>query len=105
MFRVEVDGENISRVLAPRMSSLTVTDGAGVQSDQVTITLSDTGLFGRLQEPRQGAEIKVWMGYPLQLHYMGLFIADSFQIQGPPDQVTITGSALSTARPPAGKLR
>ncbi len=64
MFRVEVDGENISRVLAPRMSSLTVTDGAGVQSDQVTITLSDTGLFGRLQEPRQGAEIKIWMDYP-----------------------------------------
>ena len=103
MFRVEVDGENISRVLAPRMSSLTVTDGAGVQSDQVTMVLSDTGLFGRLQEPRQGAEIKVWMGYPLQLHYMGLFIADSFQIQGPPDQVTITGSASINGETTSGK--
>lgn len=39
MFRVEVDGKNISKALAPRMSSLTVTDGAGVQSDQVTMTL------------------------------------------------------------------
>lgn len=103
MFRVEVDGENISKVLAPRLSSLTVTDGAGVQSDQVTIVLSDTGLFGRLQEPRQGAEIKVWMGYPLQLHYMGLFIADGFQIQGPPDQVTITGSASINGETTSGK--
>ena len=103
MFRVEVDGENISRVLAPRLSSLTVTDGAGVQSDQVTMVLSDTGLFGRLQEPRQGAEIKVWMGYPMQLTYMGLFIADSFQIQGPPDQVTITGSASINGETTSGK--
>ena len=103
MFKVEVDGKNITKVLAPRLSSLTVTDGAGVQSDQVSLTLSDTGLFKRLQEPRQGAEIKVWMGYPFQLEYMGLFIADGFQIQGPPDQVIITGSASINGETTSGK--
>lgn len=103
MFRIEVDGENISKVLAPRMSSLTVTDGAGVQSDQVTMVLSDTGLFGWLQEPRQGAEIKVWIGYPLQLQFMGLYIADGFEIQGPPDQVIITGSASINGETTSGK--
>ncbi|MCD9147830.1 phage late control D family protein [Pseudophaeobacter flagellatus] len=103
MFRVEVDGKNISKSLAPRMSRLTVTDGAGVQSDQVTMTLSDTGLFERLQEPRQGAEIKVWLGYPMQLQFMGLFIVDGFEIQGPPDQVIISGSASINGETTSGK--
>jgi phage protein D len=57
LFKIEVDGQDISQILAPRLVKLSVTDGAGVQSDQVQFTLSDTAFFGKLQEPRQGAEI------------------------------------------------
>ena len=49
--RVEVDGDDITGILSPRLSSLTLTDAAGVQSDQVQIVLSDTELFGRIEEP------------------------------------------------------
>ncbi len=102
-FRVVVDGQDISNVLAPRLVSLTLTDAAGVQSDQVQITLSDTTLFGRLAEPRAGAEIRVWLGYPLQLKYMGMFTADSVEVEGPPDRMTITGLATINGTTTSGK--
>jgi phage protein D len=102
-FRVEVDGKDISNVLAPRLVSLSLTDAAGVQSDQVRITLSDTTLFGRLAEPKAGAEIRVWLGYAFQLKYMGLFVADSVTVGGPPDQMTITGTASVNGETTSGK--
>ncbi len=103
LFKIEVDGQDISQILAPRLVKLSVTDGAGVQSDQVQFTLSDTGFFGKLQEPRQGAEIKVWLGYLFERKYMGLFIADSIEVSGPPDQMTITGSASVNGETTSGK--
>jgi hypothetical protein len=102
-FRVLVDGKDISSTLAPRLVSLTLTDAAGVQSDQVQITLSDTTLFAKLAEPKAGAEIRVWLGYPLQLKYMGLFTADSVEVAGPPDQMTITGVASVNGETSGGK--
>lgn len=102
-FRVEVDGQTISKALASRLVSLSVHDAAGVQSDTVEIVLSDTGLFDRLAEPAAGAEIKVWMGYALNLKYMGLFIADSVEVSGPPDQMVITGTAAINGESSGGK--
>ncbi len=103
LFKIEVDGKDISSALAPRLVSLTVTDGAGVQSDSVSFTLSDTTIFGKLQEPRQGAEIKVWLGYLLERKYMGLFIADSIEVGGPPDRMKITGTASVNGESTSGK--
>ncbi|WP_065329452.1 contractile injection system protein, VgrG/Pvc8 family [Tritonibacter mobilis] len=103
LFRVIVDGQDISNVLAPRLVSLRVTDGAGVQSDSVQITLSDTGYLAKIQEPRAGAEIKVWLGFPFSLSYMGLFIADTVEVTGPPDAVTITGTASVNGETTNGK--
>lgn len=102
-FRITVDGKDISNILAPRLVSLTLTDAAGVQSDQVQFTLSDTALFGKLAEPSAGAEIKVWLGYGFQLKYMGMFIADSVEAQGPPDHLTITGVASVNGETSSGK--
>jgi phage protein D len=102
-FRVTVDGKDISGVLAPRLVSLRVTDGAGVQSDTVEIRLSDMNLLQRISEPRAGAEIEVWLGFPLSLSYMGLFVADTIETGGPPDTVTITGTASVNGETTSGK--
>ncbi len=102
-FRVTVDGNDISGILAPRLVSLSITDGAGVQSDTVQITLSDTQIFGKLEEPSAGAEIKVWLGFPMQLAYMGMFIADTVEVAGPPDAMTITGQASVNGETTSGK--
>lgn len=92
-FRITVDGIDISSTLASRLVNLSLTDAAGVKSDQVQFTLSDTALFSKLAEPSAGAEIKVWLGYAFQLKYMGMFVADTVEVQGPPDQMTVTGYA------------
>jgi Bacteriophage probable baseplate hub protein len=102
-FRVEVDGEDITGILSKRLVSLQLSDAAGVQSDRVTITLSDTSSFARLEEPPTGAEVKVWLGYGLRPKYMGLFIADRVEIGGPPDQMTISAVASVHGETSSGK--
>ncbi|MEI4262773.1 contractile injection system protein, VgrG/Pvc8 family [Roseovarius sp. D0-M9] len=102
-FRVEVDGEDITGILVKRLISLRVSDAAGVQSDRLSIGLSDASLFDRLKEPSVGAEIKVWLGYGVRLKYMGLFIADRVEISGPPDVMNIEAVASPHGETPTGK--
>lgn len=102
-FRITVDDQDISADLTPRLVSLQITDGAGVQSDQLQITLSDTQPLARFAEPRAGAEIRVWLGYPLRLQFMGLFIADTIEITGPPDEMVITAIASINGETTSGK--
>lgn len=102
-FKVTVDGENITGILAPRLVRLQVSDAAGVESDRVDMTLSDSGLFKRLEEPRQGAEIKVWLGYAFDLKFMGTFVADTVRVTGPPDEMQITGMASPHGATDSGK--
>ena len=92
-YRVTVDGQNITSILASRLVSLTLTDAAGVQSDTIEIALSDHLPFARLEIPPTGAEIEVAMGYTFRTKDMGLFIADSVEVGGPPDQMRIRGTA------------
>jgi hypothetical protein len=92
-FRVEVDGQDITAVVSKRLVSLRLSDAAGVQSDQLSLSLSDALPRSRLQEPGVGAEIKLWLGYGLRLKYMGLFIADRVETSGPPDLMNIDAFA------------
>lgn len=103
-FRVVVDGTDITSIFVDRLVSLVVTDEAGVQSDAVEITLSDTGLFGHLEIPRKGAEVEVWLGYMFQAKYMGLYIADEVEVSGPPDQMRIRATASIHGETTSGKL-
>lgn len=102
-FRVEVDGEDITSILVARLISLNLSDAAGVQSDRVTISLSDAERFARLKEPSAGAEIKVWLGYGFKLKYMGLFIADRVEVSGPPDAMNISAVASPHGETTSGK--
>jgi hypothetical protein len=102
-FRVEVDGSDITEILIKRLISLNISDAAGVQSDRVTISLSDAELMSRMREPSVGAELKVWLGYGLNLKYMGLFIADRVEISGPPDVMNISAVASIHGETTSGK--
>jgi phage protein D len=102
-FRVEVDGSDITSILLPRLVSLHISDAAGVQSDRLSFTLSDSNGFARIQEPAVGSEIKVWLGYGVSLKYMGLFIADQVEVSGPPDSMTVSGVASPHGATPSGK--
>lgn len=102
-YRVTVDGQNITSILASRLSSLTLTDEAGVQSDTVEITLTDHLPLQRLEIPPTGAEIEVALGYQFGAKDMGLFIADSVEVDGPPDLMRIRGTASVHGTTTGGK--
>lgn len=102
-YRVTVDGSDITSTLVKRLSSISLTDTAGVQSDTLQMTLTDHLPFARLEIPPAGAEIRAALGYRFQLKDMGLFIADSISVQGPPDSMRIRATASIHGETPAGK--
>lgn len=102
-FRVTVDGEDVTSILAARLSSLRLTDSAGVESDSLEITLTDHMPIARLEIPPTGAEIRVALGYLFAAKDMGLFIADSVEVEGPPDQMRIRATASVHGATTGGK--
>lgn len=102
-FNVIVNGDDVTSVFAARLSSLTLIDEAGVQSDSVEIALTDHLRFAKLEVPPNGAEIEVALGYTFRRKYMGLFIADSVELGGPPDLMRIRGTASVNGTTSGGK--
>jgi len=102
-FDVIVNGTNVTSIFASRLSSITLTDEAGVQSDTVEISLTDHLPYAKLEIPPNGAEIEVALGYMFKLKYMGLFIADSVELGGPPDLMRISGVASVNGTTSGGK--
>ena len=92
-YRVTVDGDDITDRLSPRLVSLTVTDAPGVESDTVEMTIADHLPGDRLEIPPRGAEIDVSLGYGFSVKRMGLYVADSVEVSGPPDNMRIRGTA------------
>jgi hypothetical protein len=98
IFRVEKDGSDITPLIAPRLLSLSVTDGIGWGSDAMTLELADAGR--NLEIPRRGARLSVYLGYAeTSLEWLGIFVVDTVAIKGPPDVMTISccGAAFMDA--------
>lgn len=92
IFRIEVDGVDISPEIAPRLISLTVKDNRGLVVDSVDIELDDAD--GKLDIPPAGAIIKVWLGWSnTGLVYKGIYKVDSTSHRGSPDVLSISAMA------------
>lgn len=102
-WRVKVDGQSLDGVLAKRINSITITDAAGIESDQIRIVVSDHQPWAQLEVPPAGAEIECAIGYPGLLRDMGLFVVDRIEVSGPPRQMTITGRASVHGKTKSGK--
>ena len=91
-FKVIANGTNITPQIADRLLGLSVSDAAGIKSDQVEIELDDRDTL--IELPAPGALLTVFMGYKeTGLALMGVFTADEVTAKGPPDTVTIRGKA------------
>lgn len=101
-FRVVANSVDATASIAERLISLEITDEAGLETDQLTITLTDNGILP-LEIPDTGAEIQVSIGFDGQLSPMGLFVVDEVEIDGPPNQMVITAKAASFADTKFGK--
>jgi hypothetical protein len=87
-FRLTVDGRDITNTLSPRLISLTLTECASEESDQLDLTLSDTD--GLLAIPPCGALIRLHIGLAGErLVDKGSFTVDEVEHSGAPDQITL----------------
>lgn len=81
IFDVTIEGASIAGVLAPIMTSITVTDQSGTHGDTAQIELDDRG--GQIAMPQAGAKIRVslgWVGAGLREVFAGT--VDEVQSQG-----------------------
>lgn len=92
IFRVEVDGIDISPQMATRLMSLSIKDNRGLVVDTVDIELSDTD--GLLNIPPKGAKIQVWLGWSnTGLFDKGVYKVESTSHRGTPDVLSISAMA------------
>lgn len=101
--RVRVNGRDRTGVFSPRVSSVTLTDVDGIQSDTCEIILTDHNPLAPLEIPDAGAEIEIGMGYLMAVQIMGVYIADEVEISGPPWSMRITGYAAAHGDSDQGK--
>lgn len=92
IWKVTADGGNITAALAKRLLSLTVTDEAGIASDEIAIELDNADFA--IAAPRKGATLQCWLGYEGGSWIdKGLFVVDELEAGGPPHTLTIKGKA------------
>lgn len=101
--RVVVGGVDMTGLIMPRLTSLTITDTAGIQSDTLELMLTDTNPLARLAIPPTGAEIEVALGYAFAAQVVGLYIADELEVGGPPDHLRITAYASAHGETDGGR--
>lgn len=91
-FKILAAGVSITRQVKDRLLSLSISDEAGLKSDQVEITLDDRD--NALELPLPGAPLAVFLGFKETfLMPMGVFTADEVTAKGPPDTITIRAKA------------
>lgn len=88
MWRLTLDGRDISASFRPRLISLNLTDNRSFEADTLDITLDDSD--GKLAIPRKGVTLAVqlgWAGEPLI--DKGSYMVDEVEHSGSPDQLTL----------------
>lgn len=88
IYRVEVDGVDITSQISGRVITLDLTDNRGFEADQVDLALDDTD--GRLGLPARGATLRIAIGWAdFGLIDKGEFTVDEVEHTGSPDVLTI----------------
>lgn len=92
IFRIEVDGVDISPQVASRLMSLSIKDNRGLVVDSIDLELDDSD--GLLLIPPKGAIIQVWLGWSnTGLIDKGKYKVDSTSHHGAPDVLSISAMA------------
>lgn len=89
IYRIEVEGNDISPLLVDRLISLSIKDNRGLVVDSVDIDLDDSD--GLLEIPPEGAIIQVWLGWSnTGLVDKGKYKVESVTHRGAPDVLSIS---------------
>lgn len=95
-FEIEIDGQAPSEELARRLLRLRVSEETGERSGSLELKLSNHG--PAIEPPPTGVEALVRLGFEgAPLHPAGVYIIEGVDLAGPPDTVTIHGTATNFA--------
>lgn len=88
LFRVEIDGLDITDALQDRLIDLSITDNRGFEADQVELQIDDTD--GLIDLPSKGVSLRAWLGWEHgELIYKGSYTVDEIEHAGAPDILTV----------------
>ncbi len=88
IYRIEIDGTDITTTLQGRLISLTLTDNRGFEADQVDIEIDDSD--GRIDLPSRKSGLRIWIGWKhTGLVYKGSYVVDELEHAGAPDTLTV----------------
>lgn len=88
IYRLTVNGRDITADITARLISLTLTDNRGPEADTLDIELSDHD--GLLAIPPRGAKLHLWLGWSdTGLVDKGSYTVDETEHSGPPDVLSI----------------
>jgi phage protein D len=94
LWQLSLDDKDLSLRLEPRLMSLTLTDNAGLEADQLDITLSDAD--GMLDIPERGVKLALALGRSdIGLIDKGVYTVDEVEHSGTPDQLTIKAKSAN----------
>lgn len=89
-FQIIANGQDITALLRDRLESIRITDKAGLDADELTITIDDRD--GAVSLPERGASLEISLGYQeTGLTRIGRYRVDEVKSSGPPQQVTFSG--------------
>jgi uncharacterized protein len=92
-FSVVANDIDITSLIAELYEYVSITDGTGYESDTCEISLIDDPQ-NPIDLPEKGAELRISMGYDLEMVDMGLFIVSEVSLLGPPEKMIICGRAV-----------
>lgn len=88
VWRLSIDGVDLSAKLNKRLISLTLTDNRGFEADQLDIVLDDAD--GKIDIPTRGAELSLAIGWADSgLVEKGVYCVDEVEHDGVPDKLTL----------------
>lgn len=102
IFKIVYAGKDITSDISSSLLSVTYTDHAEGESDEVEVAIEDSeGLWRGDWYPTKGEKLTLSIGYDNQLMPCGTFEVDEIELSGPPDTLTIR----ALAAPIKGALR
>lgn len=97
IYRVTLDGKDLTSSIAPRLIGLTLTETRGDEADCLDLALDDTD--GALAIPKRGAVLDVAFGWATTgLVNKGSFTIDEVEYAGAPDTITVRGRSASLSK-------
>lgn len=101
-FRILAGRADVTAAIRERLLELAIVDEAGIESDELRLTLDDRrGEDGAIaQLPGIGARLEVALGYEeTGLLPMGVFLVDEIELSSPPATLTVAARAAELSGP------